>query len=235
MLKSEEPKTPQQVEAIEKETRGFECPGCGQHWQFRVAVKVLGIQPTPTAEEVAERDGRPVTPKKTADPLSAANNPPMGDKRPSLARAVAYYRDTGVLGAFEEVSKDLHAHQLPKDMGKFLLTWLSTCVQATLIPKIALRKLINEFDAGQIEVWSAQQIGAVISDGQLRCFVPMHLLRGEVIRAGGGSNTKLRTMATEERLDTWIRTKHGYVYNHGALFQEMQKQARGSFDNVKTA
>lgn len=225
-------KTPIQIEAIEKETRGFECPSCHEHFQFRVTVAVKGIQPTLTGEEVAERDGRPLMPKGTPDPISAINNPPMGDDKPSVVRLLHYYKDIGILDAFEQVLKEHFADKMPKDIGKFFLTFLRTSVKASLIPKLALRRLINEFDDGLIEVYTAQQIAAVVSDGKIRCFVPAHLLRGEVVRLGGGSNTKMRTRATEERLDTWIRTKHGYVFGAGPMFQEMQKQARGSFDNV---
>lgn len=226
-------KTPLQLEQIEKETRGFTCPNCNHHWQFRVQVKVVGVQPTLSGEEVAARDGRPLTPKKTVDDKATDANPPMGVNRPQLVRLAQYYKEVGILPAFEQVASELLSHQIPNDMGKFFLTWLTTTVPATLIPKLALRRLINEFGAGQIGVYHAQGIAAVVSDGQLRCFVPMHLLRGEIIRAGNGSNTKLRTLATEERLDSWIRTKHGYVYGHGMLFSEMKKQARGSFDNVR--
>lgn len=222
--------TPLQLEAIEKETKAFECPNCHIHLQFRLSVKVVGVQESLTAEENAARDGRPLTPKATKDPLAEKANPPMGDKRPGLLRLVEYYRDIGILAAFEQVAADLHSHQLPKDMGGFFLTWMRTSVRANLIPKLALRRLINEFDDGMIEVWHSQLIAAVVSDGRLRCFVPMHLLRGETIRAGGGSKTSLRTSATEERLDNWIRTKHGYVLGGGAMFQEMQKQAKGNFE-----
>lgn len=221
-------KTPLQLEAIKKETRAFTCPNCNQNLQFQVIVKVANVHAPLTAEEVAARDGRPLTPKKVKDvPLA---NLPMGNRRPALVRLAQYYRDIGILGAFEEVAKELLAHQLPKDMDSFFLTWLRTSTKASLIPKLSLRMLINEFNDQHIEVFSSQQIGGIVSDGKLRCFIPMHLLRGEVVRLGGGSNTKLRTKATEDRLERWIRTKHGYVYGEGLMFGEMQKQARGQFE-----
>lgn len=224
-------KTAVQLEAIEKETRGFDCPNCGHHMQFRVAVKVLTVQQTLSGEEVAERDGRTLAPpKRKLTPEEA--NPPLGVNRPQLVRLGQYYQDVGIISAFESVAKELLSHQLPTDMNRFFLTWLTITTRATLIPKLALQRLINEF-RGEINVYHAQGIGAVVSSGQLRCFVAMHLLRGEVIRVGNGSNTKLRTLATEEKLDAWIKTKHGYVYGAGLLFSEMQKQARGSFDNVR--
>jgi len=224
-------KTALQLEAIEKETRGFTCPNCNQHLQFLLSVKVTGIQATLSGEEVAVRDGKPLPLK--SEKKEVDSNPPMGLDRPKLVRLAQYYRDVGVLSAFEEVANSLLSHQLPNDMDKFFLTWLTTTVQAVQIPKLALRRLINEFDDGQINVYHAQGIGAVVSDGKLRCFMPMHLLRGEVVRAGNGSNTKLRTLATEERMDNWIKTKHGYVYGNGMLFNEMRKQAKGSFDNIR--
>lgn len=225
--------TPQQLEAIEKETRQFVCPSCGECWQFRLSVSVKGVQRPPTPEESATRDGRPYIPPK--HPKSAAvvyedPNPPMGNNRPALVRLVQYYREIGVLAAFEQTVAEAKSHQLPKDMGGFFLTWLGKCVKANLIPKLALRKLINEFDDGQIEVWHSDLIAAVVSDGKLRAFVPIHILRGELVRLGKLSSTRLRTRATDERLDNWIRTKHGYVLGTGAMFSELQRQAKGSFD-----
>lgn len=222
-------KTALQLEAIEKETRVFQCPSCGYHMQFRVNVKVKAVQESLSGEEIDVRDSRP---KGSKDQKSELANPPMGINRPQLVRLGQYYRDTGIIDAFENVANELMAHQLPADMDKFFLTWLTTTVKASLIPKISLQRLMNEFK-GQVEVYHAQGIGAVTSGGQLRCFVPMHLLRGEIIRAGNGSNTKLRTRATEERLEVWIRTKHGYIYGAGSMFEEMRKQAKGSFDNVR--
>lgn len=211
--------TPLQVEEINKETRGFQCPSCRKHLQFRVAVKVTAVMPTLTGEEVAARDAGMSLPIEKA----------------SITRLLGYYRDVGILDAFTQVVKEHFADKMPNDPDKFFLTFLKTSVRATMIPKLALQRLINEFDGGNIEVYTAQQIAAVVSDGTLRCFVPAHLLRGEVVRMGKGSNTKLRTRATEERLETWIRTRHGYVVGRGLMFQEMQKQARGDFDNVRTA
>lgn len=222
-------KTAVQVEDIDKETRAFDCPQCGYHMQFRLSVKVLTVQRTLSGEECAERDGRELPPRKLT-PEEA--NPPMGVNRPKLVRLGQYYQDVGIIPAFEIVAKELLSHQLPNDMNKFFLTWLTTTTKASLIPRLALQRLINEFN-GEIAVYHAQGIGAVVSNGQLRCFMPMHLLRGEIIRAGNGSNTKLRTRATEERLERWIKTRHGYVYGAGMLFSEMQKQAKGGFDNVR--
>lgn len=224
-------KTPLQVEAIEKETRGFDCPVCHTHLQFRVQVRVVGVQETLTGEEAAIRDGAPIPVKKLAKvPATVTVPPEIAAEHLRISRLLHYYEDSGILGAFVDVATELKAHQMPKDTKQFFLNWLKTCIVAPLIPKFALRKLINEFDDGTIEVQHAQGIGAVISNGQLRCFVPMHLLRGEVIRAGGGSNTKLRTMATDAGLDTWIRTKHGYVLGGSAMFTEMKKSAKGNFE-----
>lgn len=225
------PKTPLQLEAIEKETRSFECPNCGEHLQFRLSVKVNGVQRTLTAEEHAERNGMSEPMQKI--PRLAA--PKIVDHQYAaeqlrLQRLVQYYKDTGILAAFLEIVSELKAHQMPQDQETFFLNWLRTCTVASLIPQLALRKLINEFDDGRIEVQHAQGIGAVISDGKLRAFVPMHLLRGEIIRAGGGSNTKLRTLATDAGVDNWIRTRHGYVLGASLMFQEMKRQAKGSFE-----
>lgn len=224
-------KTPLQLEMIEKETRAFECPNCHQRLQFRLGVVVTGVQAPPTPEESALRYGLPPPlvkaskdhPEKVVDHQMAAENL-------RLKRLVQFYKDSGIMSAFLEIASDLKSHQMPKDTDTFFLNWLRTCTTALLIPKFALRKLINEFKDGQIEVQHSQGIGAVISDGTLRAFVPMHLLRGEVIRAGGGSNTKLRTSATDAGVDNWIRTKHGYVVGTGVMFQELKRQAKGSFE-----
>lgn len=225
-------KTPLQLEMIEKETRAFECPNCHERLQFRVGVVVTSVQSPPTPEEAAIRDGLPPPlvkavvksqEEKVVDHQMAAENL-------RLKRLVQFYKDSGIMSAFLEIASELKSHQMPKDTDTFFLNWLRTCVVASLIPKFALRKLINEFNDEQIEVQHSQGIGAVISDGTLRAFVPMHLLRGEVIRAGGGSNTKLRTSATDAGVENWIRTKHGYVLGSSVMFQELKRQAKGSFE-----
>lgn len=221
-------KTPLQLEAIEKETRSFECPKCGEHLQFRLSVTVKGVQKTPSGEEHAARNGQLYIPPKPKAILT--EDPQLHAERLRLQRLVQFYKDSGIMSAFLDIASELKAHQMPKDTDTYFLNWLRTCVTASLIPKFALRKLINEFSDEQIEVQSAQGIGAVISDGTLRAFVPMHLLRGEVIRAGGGSNTKLRTLATDVGVDNWIKTKHGYVLGTSVMFQELKRQAKGSFE-----
>lgn len=224
-------RTSQQVEAIEKETRSFTCPNCGEHWQLRLSVTVKGIQPTLSPEEHAARDGKPVMTKaEKAQTTPNGATQQLEAERVRLVRLMQFYKDSGIFPAFIGVAAELKSHQMPKDTETFFINWIRTTTKAHLIPKFALRKLISEFNDGQIEVHHAQGIGAVISDGTLRAFVPMHLLRGEVIRAGGGSNTKLRTTATDAGLDNWIRTKHGYVVGTGAMFSELKKQAKGSFE-----
>lgn len=222
-------RTPLQLEAIEKETRGFECPYCHNHLQFRLVVKVNAVQPTPSGAEVAERDGRVLAESNKNNSLSGDELKVQAESQ-RLQRLMQFYKDSGIFDAFIEIAEELKAHQMPKNRETFFLNWLRTCVKASLIPKFALRKLINEFNDELIEVQHSQGIGAVISDGTLRAFVPMHLLRGEVIRAGGGSNTKLRTSATDAGVEHWIRTKHGYVLGSSVMFQELKRQAKGSFE-----
>lgn len=223
-------KTSQQLEAIEKETRSFTCPNCGEHWQFRLSVHVKGIQPTLSPEEHAAKDGRPVMTKQEAKTTPNGASAQLNAESVRLMRLMQFYKDSGIFSAFIEIAAELKSHQMPKDTETFFINWIRTTTKAHLIPKFALRKLINEFNDSQIEVQHSQGIGAVISDGALRCFIPMHLLRGEVIRAGGGSNTKLRTLATDAGMDNWIRTKHGYVVGTSAMFQELKRQAKGSFE-----
>lgn len=222
-------KTPLEIEAIEKETKTFVCPNCNIHLQFRTSVKILSVQPTLTGEELIEKRVAE-QPESFKTPEQKVAEHQAHAERLRLARLVQFYKDSGILDAFLDVARELKAHQMPKNAEMFFLNWIRATTKAQLIPKFALRKLINEFNDGQIEVHHAQGIGAIISDGTLRAFVPMHLLRGEVIRAGGGSNTKLRTLATDAGMDNWIRTKHGYVVGTGAMFSELKKQAKGSFE-----
>lgn len=188
----------------------FNCPHCATTLQFRVNLTVRGVR------EV-DGDGAFMTPSGQAQPVSLKSQ-----------RLMDFYRETGILGAFRDVVSEVKSAQLPHDIGGFLLVWLKTATLVS-VPRLALRRLASEF-GGVIEVYHAQGIAAIVSDGVVRSFAPIYLLRGELVRAAKGSRISVKTQANDAQMDTWIRTKHGYVVGTGAYFNEMKRKSAGSFD-----
>ncbi len=115
----------------------------------------------------------------------------------------------------------------PKSMERFFLTFLKTA-RPKRIPKFALDALIAEF-GGQIELWSAQGVAGVISDGALVMFVPLEILCGASVSASGGSGA-FRVKASENEFYAWVKTKMGYVPSGRGLFlEEMRRKTIGEF------
>jgi hypothetical protein len=211
--------TPLEIEAIEKETKAFECPNCGIHLQFRTVVKVSGVQVSQTGAEKAATEGRPQTPPKIL----------LQDEN---ARIIAAATEGGALLAFENALKTENPNYKGAHTGKYFLTWLQAA-RRIKAHQLGLRQCLIEREreaAGDLELWGFQYVAAVLADGEFRCFLPMSLAKGkpvDVLQANGGGE-----MATRRHYETateWIRTRFGYVAGRGLLLSEMRKRAAGDF------
>lgn len=210
-------KTPLQIEEIEKETRAFECPNCHMHWQFRVRVNVTGVGRTLTGEEFAARE----------------NNQPIAPRFTSGAQQILDEAEaTGILPAFKSVfTSGANANQIPNDLEAYFLTWL-TKAQRKPAPQFGIRLCLPKEDrVGNLELYTFQQVTAVLSDGFFRAFLPTPLVKGETIKPLVRTNGMLHSGDTVN-LEMWVRTKYGYVSHRGALFAEMQRKCVGEFDTA---
>lgn len=223
-------RTLENIEAVEKETRAFECPNCSAHLQFMVRVNVFGVKESMTGEEVSVRDGRPLPPA----PTPAAPNGNGGS--PAQARLVEAMKADGTFEAFTKTVDATLPAGRPKNVEKFFLTFLETCTPIA-VPSSVLRKIIGELKTmgepeGFITVYSAQQVALVTVDGEPKLFTPVRLLRGERVRLSANAQVRLRIRAKEESIEHWIRTRNGYVVGRGELFNELARKRPGEFANT---
>lgn len=206
--------TPELVEAIEKESRGFECPKCHTHLQFMVRVSVIGVRESMTAEEyVARRPGE--TPPKNM--LSSAEQ-----------QVIEEARAAGVLDAFAAAVK-VKTPPVPANVEKFFIFFLNTATKMKA-PQFAVRMCLPDDEAaGDLEMWSSQGVVAVTSDGVFKTFLPKWIVDGKPnpkLEMQGG---KPRVVPADTSLKVWVRTRNGYVVGRGLLFNELRGRAAGDF------
>lgn len=206
-------------------TRRFTCPCCNADLKLEIATQITVREYAPAAkdgpiEAFVERQLKP-----SKDVLA----------RTAVERQVLYSANkSGLIDALTQAlsqSTELFSTSMPKDVEQFFLNWLRAAKQK-MVPPFALSRCLKEF-GGRITFIAAQQIIACLSDGKIRCFMPMSLVAGAPIRSITSSNLKGRVEASELEFDSWIRTKHGYVAaaGSGMFLDEMRKKSRGEFAN----
>jgi hypothetical protein len=216
------PKTQHSIDPVtfdDPHSKVFECPCCNARLQFKVKVNVFGVY------ELGENDE--LQPKRPPVGLL-----PMKDRfTEGEQRLIAELRENGIYSAFETAVNAALQTNIPKNMGRYLLTFLTRALPIKS-PQFAIRQCLPEGDAaGNLEMWCLNQTVAVLADGEFRVFLPLSLVRGEKLKsltAGNGTINKQEGMDVSE----WVRTRHGYVAGRGALFTEMRKKAAGSFANT---
>lgn len=182
------------------------CPHCGNELQINVRVEI---------DDVIE-------------PLLEADSWKRGLSLEQVS-IVDQAETTGILSAFTEAAMQREGSgQTPRDFRKFFITFLKTCGPKRIAP-FALNHLISTH-GGQIHIWCAQGIAAVMSDGKVVQFIPTVLMNGRGvggITSSGGIKTRLP--ADENKFYEWVRTKHGYAIKGSLLFDELRKKSIGEF------
>ncbi|HEY8560470.1 MAG TPA: hypothetical protein VIL74_08840 [Pyrinomonadaceae bacterium] len=213
--------TPEQIEAIEKETRGFYCPCCNTKLQFRARVQLTSVGIADTREEVAERDNVPVQ-------INGADRKRI-EKVERNRDFLRFAKETGVLDAFEQ-AVDAASMFKPKNLEAFFVNWLETAVKVKT-PQFALRQCLLSKDlsaGGELELWRSGAIGAILQNGNFKVFIPNDLLKGGTVEslatADGGITKQERT-----NLQVWVRTRFGYIEKSSEFSRELRKHSIGGF------
>src|SRR5688572_8935466 len=100
--------TPLKIEAIEKETKAFDCPSCGAHLQFLVRVSVMGVH---EAEQ--------------PEPRAKPTKPPLAAKPKTLYPATEQAKSIGVFDAFVSTIRTSTPHNVPTDLERYFSMWLN--------------------------------------------------------------------------------------------------------------
>lgn len=134
----------------------------------------------------------------------------------------------GLLKAFADVVEVAKAEQIPHDMGKFLLTFFKTA-QLKSVPKFALDFYMCEFPGKPITFLGAQGIIAVLADGQIKCFAPLESVAGSTVRSSTTNTIVARVGGSVDDLETWKRTRWGYVLSGSIMADEIRRIPVGGF------
>jgi hypothetical protein len=203
--------TPLKIEAIEKETKAFDCPSCGAHLQFLVCVSVVGVH---EAEQPQVR-------------VKAPKVPPPKPKMIYPATEIA--KSTGIYDAFVTTMKTSTPHNVPADLERYFSMWLKRS-QKVKTPQFAIRPCLEAAEReGDLELYAFQNIAAVVRDGYLHSFLPYQFVKGQSIAATLAANGNGIQKTEHLSLPQWIKTRNGYVAGKGALFQELRGKAAGDF------
>lgn len=217
-----EEKSIEQLEAIEKETRQFECPCCNTQLQFRTRIHVTSVGRAATREEVAERDNRPVA-------IGARERKDM-ERVTANATVLEAAKSCGVFDAFSkalEVASMAVGGGAPTNTDAYFVQWL-TKASRQRVPTFALRECLEGDAGGDLQLWGWMNVSAILQDGEFRQFIPRKLVEGEPIeQLAFEANGLTKQQAMDAKY--WVRTRFGYVERSGEFTKEMRKHSIGAF------
>ena len=131
--------------------------------------------------------------------------------------------NSGVLQAFKDAVTRIKGANTPKDTDKFFLGYVRTCMKKR-VPQPYMDRLIQMFPDSTIGIYGSQQILMVTANKTPRLFVPDEFSSNEESKMAA-----LHLTECTGRLDSWIRTKYGYVADKGIVFEIFKAKSAGEF------
>lgn len=148
---------------------------------------------------------------------------------PDQLAVIESVEKSGVLKSFEDVVRRVKPVDPPKNISRFFMIFLKTAAQKRVSAETIL-EFKKMFSGKNIEFWSAQGLGVVIVDKQLRAFFPLAVIAGKSIRAiGKKSGSAFFIPPDKKELSEIIRTRFGFVNGKGIFFDAMRKKSIGDF------
>lgn len=164
----------------QEKRRLAECPHCGKPIRvtFRIQVEV-----TDGSEEAGNFDWKTLLPH---------------DVRSLLEAAIA----TGLMKAFSEtVFAAKPPDQVPRDLERYFVTILGKMMMRVVSKRIHM-VLYRHFGSRELQFWSTDSVGMVVSDGRIRAFLPATLVIGKNIKSLTGK--RIVEYAEESSLEQWF-------------------------------
>lgn len=183
----------------------FLCPHCGE-------MAVLPVQITLQAPVKPSEIGASVSWETL---ITSEQKQILGDAERS-----------GLLTAVEEAIRRCAPESQPKDIRKYFLQTLLPKARPVRVPSFVLRDCIDTF-GGNIDMWQAELVVFVVSDGTIKRVLPRYVVSGSPIK-GNTKATMGRTDVTDEWA-LWRKTRHGYVAGTGAYWSTMRNRSIGEF------
>jgi hypothetical protein len=148
---------------------------------------------------------------------------------PAQREVLAECRAAGVVDAFAAAVEHMPQQSRPADPALYLITWLAKA-GPRVVPLFALDVLKERFPRQRFTVYAADGIAAVLAEGVLLGFVPVHLVVGRAVK-GLAKNRMIkgRLPAEPGPLEAWVRTRFGYVAGRGVMLEVLQQRSYGDF------
>lgn len=171
------------------------CPHCGESIAIQFSIDIQTI-----TKPVATRDWKEALTAEQIELVEAA-------------------KANGMFEAFCAVVKNVKQDQAPRNLEGFLVRWLAKAAPR-IMPSLVLAKIAQEFP-GSLEFIAADGIVCVFSDRVARMFMPLNLLMGAPINGNSKGRQTQRMGPNFGAIESWIRTKYGYVANGGELYKHL--------------
>jgi hypothetical protein len=151
--------------------------------------------------------------------------PLVGAKDAELLDAA---KSTGMFDAFAHaVQEERQYAGAPADMPAFFLRFWSLLAPVT-VPRLALAAWIDEF-GGRIQVFGAEGILLVTSDGVAKLFIPNRFVRASL----SSSKDDPQIVPRAAHFERWVKGKFGYVPAGASRFTEALRQRNvGAFGRL---
>lgn len=200
------------IDAIEKESRAFACPCCGERLKFVTSVHINGVR---KESEWRAGDEMPSTPPKKAI---------FTDEELAY---LAHNKETGAFTAFEK-AVELSNCTKPNNLERAFINLPKVLTRYKKAPQAALQILLPAEErgkAGLLELWKCGYVEVICRDGEVVAFLPV----GMTIT--GEASGKINFTGKQESMpvETWVKTRFGYVAGKGLLFNELRQKSYGAF------
>lgn len=182
------------------------CPHCSK--QIHLGVQLF-VKPFPEDDHVQQDVAPPHPPAYSA----------------KEAELLDTAKRCGLFDAFSHAAREERAFAgVPGDMdGFFLLFWRT--IGRVEVPRIALAAWIAEFD-GRIEVFGSNGVLAIVSDGDIKAFIPNRYVRRSLTDKGP-------QIPATVQFEQWVKSKFGYVPVGAGHFASALRQSNiGGFGRL---
>ncbi len=131
-------------------------------------------------------------------------------------------------GLFDAFARALIAEKehtgVPSDIEEFFTTFMRN-MEPVIVPKMSLAAWMDEF-GGRIEVYGTNGVLAVVSDGEIKEFMPNRFVRRSTTMRGP-------QLPTAALFENWTKGRYGYVPSGSGVFaQAMRQRNIGTFGAI---